>query len=124
MSIIQKEFIRRVLEDEANRMEKNQGLQMKRLLHFHTGNLFNGRQFTVKQGADLDGVLTIKFKIYQRFLDMKRKVRSKNGNIRNRQYSIHNKYVFGHFYSIGDRLMYELTEDLIEGIKRDLKISN
>lgn len=124
MSIIQKEFIRRILEDEAHRLEKNQGLAMKKQLHFRTGNLFNDRVFDVQPQGAIGGKLTFRHTIYQRFLDIKRKVRSKAGSIRNRSYQIHNRFIFGHYYSIGERVMYEMTDDVVQGIKRDLKITN
>lgn len=125
MSIIQQQFITSVLRDEAARLKKNQGLAMKKLLHFRTGELFNNRETTITPEGTMGGRLTFRHTAHQRFLDMKRKVRNKrSGRIGNKSYPIHNKYVMGHYSSIGYRLMYDLTQDVVEGIKRDLKVSN
>lgn len=122
MSIIKKEFVRRILEDESKRFEKNQGLEMRKLLHFHTGTLEAERHFSIKAPDNADGVLTIKHKAYERFLDVKKKPTIKNGRrISKQQYPIHNKFVFGHYYSIANRLMVDFTNEVAEGIKRDLE---
>ncbi|EMS34628.1 hypothetical protein C943_03315 [Mariniradius saccharolyticus AK6] len=122
MSIIKKEFVRRILKDEAERFEKNQALQMRRVLTFHTGTLERERFFSVTSDDSMDGKLTLKHKAYQRFLDIKKKVRSKNSRrLKQRRLNIHNRFVFGHFFSIANRLMYGFTEEVAEGIKRDLQ---
>lgn len=122
MSIIKKEFVRRILQDEANRFEKNQALQMRRLLTFHTGTLERERQFEVTSDDSMDGKLTHKHKAYQRFLDIKKKTRSsKTNRIQRKQKPIHNTFVFGHYYSIANRLMFDFTNDVADGIKRDLE---
>ncbi len=122
MSIIKKEFVRRILADEARRLEKNQGLQMRKLLHFHTGTLEAGRHFSITTPDNADGVLTIKHKAYQRFLDVKKKASMKNGRrVRKKQYPIHNTFVFGHYYSIANRLMVDFTNEVAEGIKREFE---
>lgn len=95
---------------------------MRKLLHFHTGTLESDRHFTVKSPDNADGVLTIKHKAYERFLDIKKKPTIKSGRrIGKKQYPIHNKFVFGHYYSIANRLMVDFTNEVAEGIKRDLK---
>ena len=52
---------------------------------------------------------------YERFLDMKRLQRGGKSVKSNRK--IHNRYVFGAFASIAERLMYEFTEDVIARIR-------
>ena len=52
---------------------------------------------------------------YERFLDMKRLQRGGKSVKSNRK--IHNRYVFGAFASIAERLMYEFTEDVIAWIR-------
>lgn len=95
---------------------------MRKLLHFHTGQIVSGRQFTVTVGDSMDGQLTIRHKAYQRFLDIKRRVTDKAGRIRKRSIPIHNRYIHGHYQSIARRLMFEMTDDVVQGIKKDLKI--
>ena len=52
---------------------------------------------------------------YERFLDMKRLQRGGKSVKSNRK--IHNRYVFGAFASIAERLMNEFTEDVIARIR-------
>lgn len=123
MSIIKKEFVRRVLINESQRFDKNQTLQIRRLVTFHTGDLERERHFSVSSDDTMDGKLTLKHKAYQRFLDIKKKIRSKSSRrLKNRNIPIHNTFAFGHYYSIGNRLMYEFTNEVADGIKRDLNI--
>ncbi|WP_026946180.1 hypothetical protein [Algoriphagus marincola] len=122
-TIVKKEFVRRILEDEASRFEKNQGLAMRKILTFHTGQTESSRIFKVETADNFDGKLTMKHLARQRFLDIKRKKRSrKSRRLRTTQYPIHNRFVFGHFYSIANRLMVDFTNEVAEGIKRDLKL--
>jgi len=123
MSIIKKEFVRRVLKDESDRFKKNQGLEMHKLLHFHTNKLHNDREFKVESSNTMDGKLIHSHVAYQRFLDIKRKIRSNKSNrIKKSSYPIHNRFVFGHYFSIANRLMYEFTNEVAEGIKKDFQI--
>jgi len=121
-AIIKKEFVRRILKDESSRLERNQGLQMRKLLHFHTGSLERGREFNVQNQVGLDGKLTFKHKAYERFLDLKKKPRISRGRrIKRKNYPIHNKFVFGHYYVIANRLMVDFTNDVAEGMKREME---
>lgn len=121
-AIIKKEFVRRILKDEASRLERNQGLQMRKLLHFHTGTLERERDFTIDQEGGLDGKLTFKHRAYQRFLDLRKKPKLKDGRrIRRKNYPIHNKFVFGHYYVIANRLMVDFTNEVAAGLKREME---
>lgn len=120
-TIVKKEFVRRVLQDEADRFDKNQGLAMRKLLTFHTGNTESSRIFKIESSDSFDGKLTLKHLARERFLDIKKKKRSKDTNrIKKRQFPIHNRFVFGHYYSIANRLMVDFTNEVADGIKRDL----
>ncbi|GHB44348.1 hypothetical protein [Mongoliitalea lutea] len=122
MSIIKKEFVRRILQEESQRMEKNQLIQMRRLLNFHTNELVQGRELKVTQQDTMDGALSFRHKAYQRFLDLKKKPLIKRGQrIKRRNFPIHNRYVFGHYFSIANRLMVDFTNKVADGIKRDLE---
>lgn len=115
------EFVRRVLQDEAQRYHKNQGVEMQRRLRFHTGNLYNKRTEQVSADGSMDGMLTATHTIVQRFLDIKRKTRNKRTNrLRTTHYRIHNRFVYGHYYSIANRLMNEYTEETKQAIIKDL----
>lgn len=95
---------------------------MRKLLHFHTGTLESDRHFSIKAPDNADGVLTIKNKAYGRFLDIKKKPTISNGRrIHKKQYPIYNKFVFGHYYTIANRLMVDFTNDVADGIKRDFE---
>jgi hypothetical protein len=121
-AIIKKEFVRRILKDETSRLERNQGLQMRKLLHFHTGTLERERDFTVQQQPGLDGKLTFRHKAYERFLDLKKKPKIMGGRrTKVKNYPIHNKFVFGHYYSIANRLMVDFTNEVAEEIRRDFE---
>lgn len=96
---------------------------MRKLLQFHTGNLEGDRKFSVTGGDEMDGKLTIKHLAYQRFLDIKKKGTklAKGRRVRQKNYRIHNRFVFGHYYSIANRLMVDFTNDVAEGIKREFE---
>lgn len=66
-------------------------------------------------GSGASGTLTFVHVAYERFLDMKRLQRGGKSVKSNRK--IHNRYVFGAFASIAERLMYEFTEDVIARIR-------
>jgi len=115
------EFVKRVLIDEGKRYHKNQGLEIQKRLQFHTKRIYNARSEQVSADNSMDGQLTIKHTAYQRFLDIKRKVRNKKTNrLNQRRYRIHNRFVMGHYYGIANRLMFELTDDVKDAIIKDL----
>lgn len=115
------EFVKRVLLDEGKRYHKNQGIEMEKRLHFHTNRLYNDRTEQVSADNSMDGELTIKHKAYQRFLDMKKTVRNKKTNrLNQKRYRIHNRFVYGHYFGIANRLMFELTDDVRDAIIKDL----
>ncbi len=113
MSLIKKQFVKQVLQDESKRFKKNQGAAMRKLLTFHTGRTIASRQFKVKSGDEMDGRMEVNHSITQRFLDIKKK-----GSKRRKRLPIHNKYVFGHYYSTARRLMYEFTDDVANEIRK------
>ncbi|MEQ8548750.1 MAG: hypothetical protein RIC03_12610 [Cyclobacteriaceae bacterium] len=114
MSVIKKRFVEQILKDEAARYKKNQGLAMRKLLTFHSNNVIASRVFTVNKSDELDGQLNMQHSIVQRFLDMKKK-----GGKRKKSYPIHNKFAFGHYYSIANRLMSDFTEEVRSQIVKE-----
>lgn len=123
MSYIKDEFINRVLVDEGKRYKKNQGLEMEKRLKFHTHHLFNDRTQTVSSEGDMKATLKLRFPAYERFLDIKRKVKTyKRGKGRKikKGYRIHNRFAYGHYSSIGYRIANEFSPELAAQIKKDL----
>ena len=114
------QFVKQVLQDEGKRYLKNQGIEMEKRVQFHTRRLINDRSANTQSGNDMDGSLVIKHMAYERFLDMKRLTRNKTTNrIKRSRTRIHNRFVFGHYFSIADRLMNEFTEEARAAIIKD-----
>lgn len=76
----------------------------------------------------MDGQFTLTHPLYERFLDMKRVSLRKRGlgytKRKHRAARIHNRFVFGHYYSIAERLMFDMTEEMVEAIKLEIGLSN
>ena len=73
-------FVRRVLQEEGERMLKKQETAISSRLTNRSGTLVRSRRISVSGGDGLDGQLDFKHPIYERFLDMKRL--GKNGRKR------------------------------------------
>lgn len=112
---IRERFVRNILEDEGRRLLENQARALQQKLTFHTHLLFNTRKVSVKGGEEMDGTLEYGHILYQRFLDIKNLHQGSVVVRRNRR--IHNRFVFGHYSSIAARLMYDLTDDVVETFK-------
>ena len=127
---IRKEFVKRVLQEEGQKIKKAQLLAISKLLQFRSGYLTSNRDYTVKQSGEMDGQLTITHPAYERFLDIKKKQKvsdnTKQFRKRNKtkSYPIHNRIIFGHYSAIASKLMHHLTDDVKQSIKEDLQISN
>ena len=122
-NLIKQRFVGKVLQEEGERMRKNQGVSIDKRLKFHSHNLVRKRDVKVSSEEGMDGVLTFSHVDYERFLDMKRKVkRKRSGGIRTRRgYRIHNRFMYGAYASIARRLMYDLTDELRESVKREIE---
>ena len=120
MSYIKQEFVKRILKEEGERLKKYQGLALQSRLQFHTYRVFNNRTMDVTGGDVLDGKLSFTHTAEQRFLDIKRKMRSKTTNRSyTRVYKIHNRFVYGQYQRIATRLMFDFTDEVAEQIKLD-----
>lgn len=117
MSSVRQRFIRDVLEDEGRRLIRNQSVAIMQKLKPRTGRLVSARSVSVSGGDSSDGVLTFRHTAYERFLDMK-SVQYGSANVR-RNRRIHNRFVFGHYHSIAERLAYGLTEDVAAQIRKN-----
>ncbi len=110
-------FIQDTLRQEGEKMIQAQGKRISSVLERRTGVLMSGRRAQASSDK-----LTFTHPIYERFLDMKRRSTSsgrKGGKRRssgNRK--IHNRYVFGAYNSIAQRLMYGFTDEVAEQYRR------
>lgn len=122
-SQIKKRFVGQILQEEGDRLIRNQGAILDKRLSFHTGRLVSHRRISVSSGDEMDGKLSFHHISYQRFLDMRRTVNRKRsfGTRQKRGYRIHNRFVYGTYYAIASRLMYDLTDDVRAKLINDLK---
>lgn len=101
---------------------RNQGRSLYARARFRSGQLERGRSVAVSGDDNLDGELVFRHVDYERFLDMKRRVKMKNGNTRRKRgYRIHNRFVYGHFLAIARQLSVGFTESVKERIREELK---
>lgn len=122
MDLIKKKFVGKVLREEGERLIRNQGAILYKRLTFREGVLRDSRGVSVRDGDTMDGELKFKHVDYERFLDMKRKVKTKRGEERTKKgYNIHNRFTYGTYHAIALRLMNDLTDEVREGIKNELK---
>lgn len=123
---VKKRFVKEVLEDEAKRFIKNQGLALRKQLQFHTSKTFNDRSTTVTSPNEANGKLSISLKANIRFLDIKKKGAKREGKSlkRRKQFHLYNRFAYGHYFHIGERLMFELTDDVVARIKSELTTSD
>lgn len=112
-------FVRNVLEEEGRRMLSSQSSAIGRAVRFRSGRLFNDRSISVSGGADMDGKLTFTHTDYERYLDLRRLKHGTKTSKSNRK--IHNRYIFGAYSSIASRLMYDLTDDMAESIRKQME---
>lgn len=125
-TLVKKAFVKQVLQEEAKRFNKSQTAAIRKLLAFHTNRLDTSREQHVSGGNDLDGELTLTIPGYGRVLDIKPKNRKQSTNLfrlqkrrsRRKAYPIYNRYTFGHYNAIAYKLMYGLTAEVAEGLKK------
>lgn len=123
MSYIITEFLKRTLDDEGKRLIKNQGKAIRKELEFHTHRLIRDRTAIASITGDNQATLKVTFPIYQRFLDIRRNTKKKAGKRRSTKgYRIHNRFMFGHYLSIANRVSIDLTEEVVQEIKKDFKM--
>lgn len=115
MMDVRARFVSEVLQDEGQRLLRNQGKAIEAKVKKRSGRLESSRSVSVTGGSGASGTLTFVHVAYERFLDMKRLQRGGKSVKSNRK--IHNRYVFGAFASIAERLMNEFTEDAVARIK-------
>lgn len=133
LALVRKEFVKQILQEEGKELHDNQGKAIAKLLHFHSNRLMEDRPYNVQSEDSMDGEFSIKIPGYGRALDIKpqnRVIREQDKYTHWRQrrrtkaFPIYNRFVFGHYYTIAYRLMYGLTEDVAENIKKQFEASN
>jgi len=113
-------FVKRILKDEGKRLVAGQGAAIAKRVKFHSYRLDRDRKTEVTGGNDLDGNLKFSHPNYERFLDIKRKVKNKKTNkVYTRSLRIHNRFVFGHYQAIATRLMNDFTEEVRKDIRKE-----
>ncbi len=122
-NLIKQRFVGRVLQEEGDRLIRNQGAILGKRLSFRTGRLVGQRGISVSGGEGMDGRLSFRHVPYERFLDMKRtvKLKRKAGTRVKRGYRIHNRFIYGTYFSIAGRLMTELTDEVKANIINQIK---
>ncbi|MFV0376917.1 MAG: hypothetical protein ACK5JD_06385 [Mangrovibacterium sp.] len=133
LAYIRKEFVKQVLQQEGKELHDNQGKAIAKLLHFHSNRLMNERPYSVQSEDAMDGEFSISIPGYGRALDIKPKnlvIREQDKYThwrqrrRSKAFPIYNRFVFGHYYTIAWRLMYGLTEEVAENIKKQFEAAN
>ena len=109
-------FVAEVLQDEGQRLLRNQGKAIEARVKKRSGRMESSRSVSVTGGSGASGTLTLVHVAYERYLDMKRLQRGGHSVKSNRR--IHNRYVFGAYASIAERLMYEFTDDVISSLRK------
>lgn len=108
-------FVQSVLKEEGDRMLDNQGRQIDAVLKRRSGLLHSGRKVRVAEDQ-----MTFDHPVYERFLDMK--TRLANGRTRKGR-KIHNRFTYGTFSRIADRLMNGYTEEVADKFRECDKMS-
>lgn len=124
--LVKKEFLRRIITQESADLKKDQELALRKFLQFHTGDTESTRKFSVSVNEEyLSGTITMQGRAHIRFLDIRKKSpRAKSDRINTvRRRYIYNRHVFKTYLRIARRLMFGLTMEVADGIKRELNHS-
>lgn len=98
-------FVQDVLREEGDWLITKQGKEIAARTKSRTGNLISGRRVTTT--ADR---LSFTHPIYERFLDMKFAGRKRR--------KIHNRFVYGTYAIIADKLMNGIREKVTDEFKQ------
>lgn len=122
MSYVKTEFMKRVLDDEGKRLLKNQGKAIRKELHFHSYRLIRDRKAEAMITGENQATLKLTHPIYERFLDIRKRTTRKGSKRKSAKgYRIHNRFMMGHYLSIGNRMSIDFTNEVAEQIKKDMK---
>lgn len=104
-------FIGDTLRERGDALIDRQGREISATLHRRSGNLLDSRRAAVHGNT-----LTLDHPIYERFLDM----RSLGGR-KQKRHRIHNRFVYGTYAGIAERLMYGFTEEVAAAARNSFK---
>lgn len=107
-------FVRNVLEEEGRAMIRKQSAALSSQLESRSGHLISSRRVDISGGADMDGMMSFSHPDYERYLDIARPAKRK------RRRRIHNRYTFGAYQRIAERLMFEFTDDVAAAIREQM----
>lgn len=124
VELIKKRFVGQVLREQAKEMLRLQEATLRKKLKFHTGVLMERRSITVSDGNEtMDGRLSFQHVDYERFLDIRFRVKTKTGGYKTRNLRIHNRFVIGCYYSIARNLMFGFTEQIKENLRKNMQMT-
>ncbi len=113
-------FVRNVLEEEGASMLRRQSSAILSKTETRTGTLEKSRSVSVTSASDsFDGRMTFQHVSYERFLDLRRL--RYGSKVVSRRRRIHNRYVFGAYSRIAERLMYEFTDEVAASIREQIE---
>jgi len=112
-------FIRNVLEEEGESMLRRQSSAILSKLETRTGMLERSRTVSVSSSDSFDGKMTFRHVAYERYLDLRRL--RYGSKVVSRRRRIHNRYVFGAYSRIAERLMYEFTDEVAASIRQQIE---
>ncbi len=107
--IIEGKFIDKTLRAEAS--EINQDIDAKMSAAGFESDFWDDKAFTVSNNT-----LSYRHKPQHRFVDMKTR-NTKEGKIRKKNHSIHNRIIYGHLNSIARELSFGLTDAAIQELR-------
>jgi hypothetical protein len=118
--LIKKEFISRILQEQREDLEIDQEIAFRKYLQFRTGNTFASQKFAVEMSpAYMSGKISYTAKAHVRFLDIK-PFRRKSGFTDGKIRYIFNRRIEHVYLRTAARMMFGLTEEVVQGIKRGL----
>lgn len=104
-------FVTKVLREEGQELMTRQTAAIESSgLSIRSGSLLEDRW--ISQRSD---TLTLTHPVYERFLDIKK---SRLKAARRKNYRIHNRFVYGAYASIADRLMNGYIEEITETVRK------
>lgn len=116
---IKTNFIRDILQQEARRLMANHGRAVSKEVKFHSHRILKDRKTEVLPTPADGGTLRWTVPHYTRLLDIKKERRKKSGKgTSRRSLRIYNRFVFGVYYSIAQRLSTEFTSE----VQRDIRM--
>lgn len=123
-SLIKQRFVGQVLREQGQEMLRRQEDVIRKKTKFRSGTLLASRILSISDGNGyMDGRLSFRHVAYERFLDIKKKVGASRGGYKTRNLRIHNRFIMGGYYAIAKHLMYGLTQEVRDNLKKDMQMT-